>query len=114
MLGLVFDYIFHSSSKAETNKMSNIAEFLSEFENLIFDGHLEMIQSFQRRHGEAVSCSCSHIIEEKENILKIMDKYINLSERFNVQWPLTLDRSVSSLDLSRDEKILRGSYDIVG
>lgn len=94
--------------------MSNIDQFLLEFENLIFDEHLQLIQSFKRRHGNAVSCSCLHINKEKDNILKIMEKYIHLSQRFSIRLPYTLDRSTSAEYMNREDKINSNSYDVVG
>lgn len=108
------EFCFQLFRRAEANKMFDIDAFLVEFENLIFDDHLERIQSFKRRHGNAVSCSCFHINEEKENITKIMDKYYMLNLRFSMRLPLTLNRRPSSGDMSREEKIRTGSYDVVG
>lgn len=105
---------FHSLSKANSDKMFDIDHFLLEFENLIFDEHLTKLRSFKRRHGNAVSCSCFHINEEKEEIAQIMEKYSKLSKRLSVRLPLTLERSTDSENMCRDDKIRSGSYDVVG
>lgn len=94
--------------------MFDIDQFLLNFENLIFEEHLAKLRSFRSRHGNAVSCSCVHIAEEKEDISQIMDKYLNLSKRFSSRLPLTLERSGSSLDLSLEDKMRTASYDVVG
>lgn len=62
--------------------MFDIDSFLVDFENLIFEEHLEKIQSFKRKYGNAVSCCCPHINKEKEYIAKIMNNYYKLSQRF--------------------------------
>lgn len=94
--------------------MFDIEEFLLKFEHFIFDEHLKEIQTYKRRYGNVVSCRCVHMKKEKENIDKIMEKYIKLSKRFNTSLPLILERSPSSEDMSREDKITSGSYDVVG
>lgn len=83
--------------------MFDIDNFLSEFENVIFDEHLEKLKSFKHLHGNAVSCSCSHILKEKEKIAKIMETYRKLSKRFSGWLPYSSQRYAGSV----------GSYDTV-
>lgn len=94
--------------------MFDLDQFLSEFENLIFDEHLIELRSFKRRHGNAVSCSCSHINAEKEYITKIMDKYSKLSKRVSNREPESIPKNISYDVKTREEKIRSGSYDVVG
>ena len=88
--------------------MANIDQFLLDFENLIFDEHLDRIKTFKSNNGNAVLCRCYHINAEKEEISRIMEKYINLSKRFKLQG------IVSSGIMNREDKIRTGSYDVVG
>lgn len=94
--------------------MFDIDQFLLEFENLIFEEHSTKLHSFKRRHGNAVLCSCPHIKKEKENLAKIMEKYLKLSKRFDCRMPLTFERVVSPEYMSREDKIRMESYDVVG
>lgn len=84
----------------------DIDSFLSDFENAIFEEHLEKIKSFKRRHGNAVSCCCPHINNEKEKIAKIMNKYYKLTQRFT---------NKSSCKYNSNEyEICSESFDTVG
>ena len=56
--GISFDYIFQWLHRVESYKMANIDQFLLDFENLIFDEHLDGVKTFKGNNGNAVSCRC--------------------------------------------------------
>lgn len=82
--------------------MYSIKQFLSEFGNILFDEHLELILEFERKYrtlenynndtscsqmcsrdGDVTdSCSCFKFKTEKEKIISLIERYYKLSKYF--------------------------------